>query len=87
MALRQMTFTVNDTDRVAVAHLFAGDSDADGINDGFEQFYYGTLANGADRTRMATEYLSWPNTQREQPPLWQQSPGRRGSGPTRAWSW
>ena len=30
-----------------VANLFANDSDGDGINDGFEQFYFGTLANGA----------------------------------------
>lgn len=47
VALRQLTFTVNGADRVAVANLFATDSDGDGINDGFEQFYFGTLANGA----------------------------------------
>lgn len=45
-ALRQITFTVNGTDRAAVAHLFATDSDGDGVNDGFEQFHFGTLANG-----------------------------------------
>ncbi|MGL5020122.1 MAG: hypothetical protein ACRDBP_18450, partial [Luteolibacter sp.] len=47
VALRQITFTVNGADRTAVAHLFANDSDGDGINDGFEQFHFGTLANGA----------------------------------------
>ena len=47
VALRQITFTVNGTSRAAVAHLFSSDSDGDGINDGFEQFYFGTLVNGA----------------------------------------
>lgn len=47
VALRQLTFTVDGADRAAVANLFATDSDGDGINDGFEQFYFGTLANGA----------------------------------------
>jgi hypothetical protein len=47
VALRQVSFTVDGADRAAVAHLFASDSDGDGINDGFEQFYFGTLANGA----------------------------------------
>ncbi|MGL5020041.1 MAG: FG-GAP-like repeat-containing protein [Luteolibacter sp.] len=47
VATRQITFTVNGADRTAVAHLFANDSDGDGINDGFEQFHFGTLANGA----------------------------------------
>ena len=46
VALRQLTFTVNGADRAAVASLFATDSDGDGINDGFEQFHFGTLANG-----------------------------------------
>lgn len=45
VALRQLTFTVNGTDRTAVAHLFSGDSDGDGVNDGFEQYHFGTLAN------------------------------------------
>ena len=47
VALRQLTFTVDGTDRSAVAYLFADDSDGDGINDGFEQYHFGTLANGA----------------------------------------
>ena len=47
VALRQVSFTVNGADRTGVAHLFANDSDGDGINDGFEQYYFGTLANGA----------------------------------------
>ena len=46
VALRQLTFTVNGGDRAAVANLFANDSDGDSINDGFEQFHFGTLANG-----------------------------------------
>lgn len=44
VALRQLSFTIDGADRVAVAHLFAGDSDGDGVNDGYEQFYFGTLA-------------------------------------------
>ncbi len=47
VALRQFTFTVDGADRVAVASLFTNDSDGDGINDGYEQYYFGTLANGA----------------------------------------
>lgn len=47
VALRQIRFTVSGADRVAVAHLFSSDSDADDISDGFEQFHFGTLANGA----------------------------------------
>lgn len=47
VALRQISFTVSGADRAAVAHMFPDDSDADGINDGFEQFHFGTLANGA----------------------------------------
>ncbi|MEY4484180.1 MAG: hypothetical protein RL693_1632, partial [Verrucomicrobiota bacterium] len=47
VALRQFSFTVNGTDRAGVAYLLATDSDSDGINDGFEKFYFGTLANGA----------------------------------------
>ncbi len=46
-AVRQLTFIVDGTDRSAVAHFFDGDSDADGINDGFENYYFGTLANNA----------------------------------------
>ena len=47
VALRQVSFTIHGADRAAVAHLFAADSDGDGINDGFEHYYFGTLANGA----------------------------------------
>jgi hypothetical protein len=47
VALRQLTFTVDGTDRSAVAYLFTGDSDDDGINDGFEQYHFGSLANGS----------------------------------------
>jgi hypothetical protein len=44
-ALRQLTFTVNGTDRSAVAYLFDNDSDSDGISDGYEQYHFHTLAN------------------------------------------
>jgi hypothetical protein len=47
VALRQLSFVVDGVDRSATAHLFDADSDADGINDGFEQYYYGTLSNDA----------------------------------------
>jgi hypothetical protein len=46
-ALRRISFTVDGSDRSAVAHLFANDSDGDGINDGFEMYHFGTLAYGA----------------------------------------
>jgi hypothetical protein len=42
-ALRQVTFTVDGIDRTAVAHLFTGDTDSDGIPDAWEQYHYGTL--------------------------------------------
>ncbi len=46
-ALSQVSFTINGADRAAVAYFFAEDGDGDGINDGYEQYYYGTLANDA----------------------------------------
>jgi len=42
------SFTMSGNDVAGVAYLFAGDSDGDGIPDAYEQYYYGTLANGAD---------------------------------------
>lgn len=51
VALRQLSFPVDGAERSAVAHLFSEDSDGDGVNDGFEQFHFGTLANdGASDT-------------------------------------
>lgn len=51
VALRQFAFTVDGADREGVAYLFAADSDTDEVNDGYEYFYYGTLANdGASDT-------------------------------------
>ena len=47
VALRQISFTVDGAERTAVAYLFADDSDGDGVNDGYEQYHFGTLANGA----------------------------------------
>jgi hypothetical protein len=47
IALRQIQFTVTNTDREAVAHFFAGDSDGDGIPDGVEWYNYGGLATPA----------------------------------------
>lgn len=67
VALRQISFTVNGADRVAVAYLFSSDSDSDGINDGFEQYYYGTLSNGAasdtdgDGRTLLAEYTGGTN--------------------------
>ena len=45
VALQKISFTMAGIDRVAVAHLFANDLDGDGINDGYEQYHFGTLAN------------------------------------------
>jgi hypothetical protein len=67
VALRQVSFTVNGADRMAVAYLFADDSDGDGINDGFEQYHFGTLANGAgsdtdgDGISLLAEYTAGSN--------------------------
>ncbi len=48
VALRKVSFTMDGSDHAAVAWLFSGDSDGDGVNDGFEQYYFGTLANSAN---------------------------------------
>ena len=48
VALPQITFTMGSTSREAVAYLFTGDSDGDGVPDAYEYYYYGTLANGAN---------------------------------------
>ncbi|MEO5914625.1 MAG: FG-GAP-like repeat-containing protein [Luteolibacter sp.] len=45
MALRKISFTMAAADRIAIARLLAADSDFDGIADGYEQYYFGTLAN------------------------------------------
>jgi hypothetical protein len=47
VALPQVIFTMDAVDREAVAHLFPGDSDGDGIPDAYEEYYYGTLTNDA----------------------------------------
>jgi hypothetical protein len=47
-ALRQLSFTVQNTDRNAVATFFTGDSDSDGIADAVEIYYFGTLAFDAN---------------------------------------
>ncbi|MCC6357049.1 MAG: VCBS repeat-containing protein, partial [Verrucomicrobiae bacterium] len=46
VAIRQFSFTVN-TDREAIAYLFTGDADGDGVPDAWEIYYYGTTNNGA----------------------------------------
>jgi hypothetical protein len=47
VALREVSFVVDGVDRNAIAYFFSGDSDGDGVNDGFEEYYYGTLSNDA----------------------------------------
>jgi hypothetical protein len=42
-----VSFTMGTEDVAAVAQLFAGDSDGDGIPDAYEQYHYGSLANDA----------------------------------------
>ena len=67
VALRQFTFTMSGADRAGVAYLFSSDTDGDGINDGFEQYHYGTLANGAasdtdgDGVTLLAEYTGGTN--------------------------
>jgi hypothetical protein len=48
VALRQITFTVDDADREAIAHFVEGDSDGDGIPDAWELHYLSSLDHGAD---------------------------------------
>ena len=67
MALRQLSFTVSNVNREAVAYLYSGDSDGDGVNDGFEYYYTGSLTNGAasdsdgDGRTLVQEYTSGSN--------------------------
>jgi hypothetical protein len=67
VALRQFTFLVDGTDRAAVAYFFNGDSDGDGVNDGFEYYYFGSLANNAtsdidgDGQSLLQEYTTGSN--------------------------
>jgi FG-GAP-like repeat len=46
-AYSQISFTMGTSNREAIAYLFVGDTDADGVPDSYEQFYYGTLTNNA----------------------------------------
>ena len=67
VALTQISFTMATANREAVAYFFVGDSDADGVPDAFEQFYYNTLANhaasdtDADGVSLLAEYLANTN--------------------------
>lgn len=67
VALLQTSFTVDGADRTAVAHLFDDDSDSDGVNDGYEQYHFGTLTNGAaadtdgDGISLLAEFTSGSN--------------------------
>lgn len=45
VAYTQFSFMMTDTNREGIAYLFSGDTDADGVLDAYEQYYYGTLAN------------------------------------------
>jgi len=64
VALRQISFVVDGADRLAIASLITGDSDGDGVGDAYEEFYYGTLDNGAtsdtdgDGRTLLQEYAS-----------------------------
>jgi hypothetical protein len=64
VALRQVSFTMNSTDREAVALFFSGDSDSDGVADAWEYYHYGTMENSAasdtdgDGISMLAEYLA-----------------------------
>jgi hypothetical protein len=47
VALPQISFTMATSNREAVANLFVGDSDVDGLPDAYEQYFYATLGYGA----------------------------------------
>ncbi|MBX3735633.1 MAG: choice-of-anchor D domain-containing protein [Candidatus Didemnitutus sp.] len=67
VARTQITFTVTTSDREAVAYLFTGDTDSDGVPDAFEQRYYGSMTNGAasdtdgDGVTLLAEYTAGTN--------------------------
>ncbi len=45
-SLSTFSFTMASADREAVAYLFPGDTDSDGVPDAYEQRHFGTLTNG-----------------------------------------
>jgi len=47
VSLRQLEFSMGDTDREGVAYMFEGDTDGDGISDAAELYFYGGLTNDA----------------------------------------
>jgi alpha-tubulin suppressor-like RCC1 family protein len=61
-SLSTFSFTMASVDREAVAYLFAGDSDGDGVPDAYEQRHFGTLSNNGssdtdgDGIPLLTEY-------------------------------
>lgn len=64
MAVPQITFTVLNTNREAVAYFFSGDSNSNGVPDAYEQYYLGNLTNSAaadadgDGFTLAQEYAN-----------------------------
>ena len=64
VALRRIDFPMSGTNREAVVWLYSEDSDTDGINDGYELYYFNTLTNGAlsdrddDGVSLLDEYQS-----------------------------
>jgi hypothetical protein len=46
VGLRQVSFTMGDENREAVAYIFEGDWDADGLPDAWEWYYLGTTEHG-----------------------------------------
>jgi hypothetical protein len=67
VSLRQISFAVSNVNREAVAYLYSSDSDGDGVNDGYEYYYTGSLTNGVasdsdgDGRTLVQEYTSGSN--------------------------
>ncbi|MGA0900646.1 MAG: FG-GAP repeat domain-containing protein, partial [Luteolibacter sp.] len=67
VALRQLSFTMSGEDRTAIAYLIDGDSDGDGVDDAFEQYYFGNLDQSAtsdgdgDGVDLLTEFTTGGN--------------------------
>jgi hypothetical protein len=68
-AIRQLTFTVTTSNCEAVAYLFTGDSDTDGVPDAWEQFYFNTLSNGGGDDPNSDGFTLLQDYQASRPPV------------------
>jgi len=70
VAYRQISFTMAGVNREAVAYMFTGDSDSDGLPDAFEWYHLGTLEHGAEDDLIGDGWTLLQNYQSGQNPLY-----------------